>query len=283
LPLCILKGFLEINTFRVFMCLCFVSSSLFLFILIMFFFTATSSEHPIVGRIYLIPQGVTSLFGLMTTTQLSSPGTNTLSSSSSSSSLSSTKTKKSNKPKNHYCLVRNIEQNNVTILVITSFDGKDPTSIKSNVVFPTLSRDFLLNRLIVINKTKQFPGKKVITTKPTSTVPVVLYGYLVLIETYASKDTVWPKPIPEVFRYSDMQYIDFRLRKLASEEKLMSTCSDDTDTSTRSTTSLPVVRTIMNQEHDLSKSITEEWLRKSKIKYYLTKNLYIFLSRYGQL
>ncbi|CAM4808391.1 unnamed protein product [Rotaria magnacalcarata] len=117
-----------------------------------------SHVQPIVGRIYLIRHGVASLFGVTNNTQLSSTGTN---SSSSSSSLLSSKILKSNKPKKRFCLVRNIDNNKVTVLVITTFDHKDPTTTKINVVLPMLSRQFLLGRLVAINKTAPPPGKKV--------------------------------------------------------------------------------------------------------------------------
>ncbi|CAF1642219.1 unnamed protein product [Rotaria magnacalcarata] len=117
-----------------------------------------SHVQPIVGRIYLIRHGVASLFGVTNNTQLSSTGTN---SSSSSSSLLSSKILKSNKPKKRFCLVRNIDNNKVTVLVITTFDHKDPTTTKINVVLPMLSRQFLLDRLVAINKTAPPPGKKV--------------------------------------------------------------------------------------------------------------------------
>ncbi|CAF4420151.1 unnamed protein product, partial [Rotaria magnacalcarata] len=116
-----------------------------------------SHVQPIVGRIYLIRHGVASLFGVTNNTQLSSTGTN---SSSSSSSLLSSKILKSNKPKKRFCLVRNIDNNKVTVLVITTFDHKDPTTTKINVVLPMLSRQFLLDRLVAINKTAPPPGKK---------------------------------------------------------------------------------------------------------------------------
>jgi hypothetical protein len=46
------------------------------------------------------------------------------------------------------------------MLPIASFDNKDPAKTKNDVVFSTLSRKHLLNRLIVIDETTAFPGKK---------------------------------------------------------------------------------------------------------------------------
>ncbi|CAF4121527.1 unnamed protein product [Rotaria sordida] len=197
----------------------------------------------------------------MNSTDFSSSETNTSSSSSSLSKI------KSHKPNKHYCLVRNIENNKVTVLVITSFNGKDPTNITNDVVVPMLSRNFLLNRLIAINKTKPIRGKKCIRSKPTSNASVMLYGYLILIETFAANDTVWPEPISEVFCSSDMHYIDFRLRKLANEEKLTSSCNNDINASTKSSESIPIGRTLMNEEYDLRKLYTEEWLKQNRFSY----------------
>ncbi|CAF3296231.1 unnamed protein product [Rotaria socialis] len=204
-------------------------------------FTLTSHVQPIVGRIYFIRHGVASLFGVTNNTQLSSAGANSSSSSSSSSSLLSSKISKSNRPKKRFCLVRNIDNNKITVLVITTFDGKDPTATKINVVLQMLSRQFLLDRLVAINETAPPPGKKSITTKATSDVAPMLQGYLVLIEAVAPNDTAWPVPVPETFRPSDLQYIDYRLRKLVNDDQSMQN-SNDSDTTTTSSFSLPITR-----------------------------------------
>ncbi len=145
-----------------------------------------------------------------------------------------------------------IGKNDVTILVITSFNNKDPSIKGKNGVFPMLDRTYLLKRLISIGSTRELPGQKSITAFKSSNIPSDLHGYLVLMPTVAAKNVKWEDHYPYYFSQSDIMYINFRLAKLSKDIDI-----EDYSTS-ESNSSLPTSRLEFERIND--------WMMNSKIE-----------------
>lgn len=220
---------------------------------------ATMSEF---GSIYYIKESVQRAFRLSMNPSRCVSSSNSSSNSIASSTASSNSF---NEPNYRPCLRWFSNENRITVLLLTSFNGVNPLNGTDDgpSIVPNVSKKQLLDHLISIEPTPPLPGGRSIRLETTiSSQKSNKYShnsFLVLIPVSPKENTDWSKRFNGKFAADDLRYIRQRLVRL--EDQTMDKLIDQLINSEKNQSSadqsiIPISRmvNISAMEHDETSS-----------------------------
>lgn len=215
---------------------------------------SSSTPLPSFGKIYYTRESVQRAF--QSISDLFGGETSRFELSTSSSSASSASSK-SRRVKSRPCLCWNVENEIVVVLLMTKFNGINPT-IKQNdnqSIVANVSHENLLKHLLSIYPTDPLPDRRSITIEYSQQTKTPIEHenncFLVLIPLVADRRSKWCRQFDGAIPPNDLRYIGERLIELEKEKverKIANLVSEKMNLSSSSNSTIPEART--NDDYD---------------------------------
>ena len=182
------------------------------------------AQHVRVGWIYSIRQSVQNAFGISTTTATSLISTSNGSVSTASSPTKAPTSRARSRAHTRPCVLWTQEGKKSTVLLLTTFNGRDPLHIDAAgcSIIPNITPEQLRKRILAIEPTKPIPGRPSISfsTLPgvDDKVKVQENHFLLLSPVVIDEEVNWASPSNARFSCNDLLIINNMIGSLQFEQ-----------------------------------------------------------------